>query len=158
MNRGFETHIVRDVKSLDGIWQFVPEGSEKEYKMPVPGCWEQHPDFTCYKGKGTFSRTFYVKKCSNLRFEFKGVSHTGEVFLDGVKIGQHYNAYTPFSVIAKNVSSGEHTIAVTVDNSYNESSALHVPNDYYTYKVRTEPKQLEARAFISKPEEPFKRL
>ena len=96
MNRSFDTHIIREEQSLDGIWDFVPDGSERIYKMPVPGCWEQHPDFTCYQGRGLYSRTINVKKQSHIRFEFKGVSHTAEVFFDGKKIGCHYNDYTPF--------------------------------------------------------------
>lgn len=133
MNRSFDTHIIRDEKSLDGVWNFVIDSSDRVYKMSVPSCWEQHPEFSCYRGKGTYSRTVNVKKESNIRIEFKGVSHTATVYFDGEYVGKHYNAYTPFTVMLKDVSAGEHKLEVVVDNSYNESSALHIPNDYYTY-------------------------
>ena len=55
------------------------------------------------------------------------------MFFDGKKIGCHYNAYTPFSIIVKDITEGEHKLEVAVDNSFNENSALHIPNDYYTY-------------------------
>ena len=55
----------------------------------------------------------------------------------------HYNAYTGFSGIVKNAEPGEHEIKVRVDNSFSEASALHVPNDYYTYGGIIRPVVLE---------------
>lgn len=55
------------------------------------------------------------------------------MFVDGVKVGRHYNAYTPFTLLVPNVRVGTHTIKVEVDNSFNEESALHIQNDYFTY-------------------------
>ncbi len=133
MNRSFDIHIIRYEKSLDGVWDFRMEGFEKEYKMTVPSCWEQHPDFVTHQGKGKYTRTVNVAKYGNLRFEFKGVSHTADVFFDGEKVMHHYNAFTPFSFVVKNVKAGEHILTVEVDNRFTEESALHIPNDYYTY-------------------------
>ncbi len=133
MNRSFDTHIIRDERSLDGVWDFCMEGFEKTYKMSVPGCWEQHPDFTTHQGKGRYTRVVNVAKDSNIRLEFKGVSHTADVYFDGELVGHHYNAFTPFVIILKDVKKGEHTLSVEVDNRFSEASALHIPNDYYTY-------------------------
>ena len=143
MSRMFDTHIVRDTKTLDGMWQFKMDGIDKEYTLPVPGCWEQHPDFVSHKGIGTYTKPVYIKKDGNLRLEFKGVSHTADVYFDGKKVTHHYNAYTPFSVILKNVSASNHEIKVTADNRYSEDSSLHVPNDYYSYGGITRPVVLE---------------
>ena len=139
----FETHRIRETKSLDGMWNFKTDISDKEYILPVPACWEQHPDLTCYKGVGTYTKTIYIKKSGNIRLEFKGVSHTADIYFDGEKVAHHYNAYTPFSVVLKNVTEGEHQIKVIADNSYTEDSALHVPNDYYSYGGITRPVVLE---------------
>ena len=144
MIRLFENHHIRKVKELDGMWDFKKENSDKQYKLPVPGCWEQHPEMLTYQGKGEFKRTVFVEKNGNLRLEFKGVSHTADVYFDGVKIAHHYNAFTPFSAIVKNVEKGEHEIKVCVDNSFSEASALHIPNDYYTYGGITRPVALES--------------
>ncbi len=133
MNRSFDTHIIRNEKSLDGVWNFKMDGFDKTYKMPVPACWEQHPHFTTHQGKGTYSRTVTIMENSNIRLEFKGISHTADVYFDGEKIGNHYNAFTPFSLVLKNVSAGEHELTIEVDNRFSEASALHIPNDYYTY-------------------------
>lgn len=143
MIRLFDTHHIREICELDGMWDFKPDGFDKAYKLPVPGCWEQQPDLLNYRGQGTYTKKVYIKKSGNIRLEFKGVSHTADVYFDGEKIAHHYNAFTPFSGVIKNVTSGEHEIKVEVDNSFGEHSALHIPNDYYTYGGITRPAALE---------------
>ena len=143
MIRLFDTHYIRQTQELDGMWDFCMEGFDKPYKLPVPGCWEQHPDFLQYREKGTYTRKVYIKNGGNVRLEFKGVSHTADVYFDGEKIAHHYNAFTPFSAAVKNVAAGEHEIKVHVDNTFGEHSALHIPNDYYTYGGITRPVSFE---------------
>lgn len=143
MIRLFDTHYIREIRELDGMWDFYMEGFEKRYRLPVPGCWEQHPDFMQYRGKGTYIKKVYIKNGGNVRLEFKGVSHSADVYFDGEKIVHHYNAFTPFSALVKNVAAGEHEIKVEVDNTFGEHSALHIPNDYYTYGGITRPVSLE---------------
>ena len=86
--------------------------------MMVPGCIEQHPDFLDKRGIGCYTRKIEVAQDGNLRFEFKGVSHTADVYLDNEKLVHHYNAFTPFSAIAKNVQAGVHELKVYVDNRF----------------------------------------
>lgn len=148
MVRLFETHYIRNTQELDGMWNFKMDGFDKEYQLPVPSCWEQHPDFLQHRGRGTYTKTVYVNCDKNIRLEFKGVSHTADVFFDGEKIAHHYNAFTPFSVIVKNVKKGCHEIKVEVDNTFGEHSALHIPNDYYTYGGITRPVVLEGIADV----------
>ena len=142
MIRLFDTHKVRKQKELEGLWRFVKEDG-KEYQLPVPGCWEQHPEMRNYRGMGTYYKTVEVTEDCNVRLEFKGVSHTGDVYFDGEKVAHHYNAFTPFSTVVKNVKKGAHEIKVLVDNRFSEASSLHVPNDYYTYGGLTRPVALE---------------
>ena len=51
MIRLFEQHRVRRQRELEGMWKFVREDG-KEYELPVPGVWEQHPELMNYRGKG----------------------------------------------------------------------------------------------------------
>lgn len=141
MIRLFDTHRVRETRELDGMWDFTANG--KAYSLPVPGCWEQHPGLLNYRGQGTYTKKVYIKRQSNIRLEFKGVSHTADVYFDGEKIAHHYNAFTPFSAVIPDVCAGEHEIRVDADNSFGEHSALHIPNDYYTYGGITRPVALE---------------
>lgn len=136
MLRMFETHRIRKQTELSScLWDFatMPEdGAEPvRRKMAVPGCWQNAPETRTYRGKAGYERSFWAG--GNLRLEFKGVSHTAEVYLDGERIASHYNAYTPFSAVVKNVPEKEHRLRVIVDNSFGPQSALHVENDYQSY-------------------------
>lgn len=136
MLRLFETHKIRKQTELsDCLWDFytVPEAGAvpMRTKALVPGCWQNCPGTRTYRGKACYERSFHA--AGNIRLEFKGVSHTAEVFLDGEKAASHYNAYTPFSAVVLNLPSGEHQLKVCVDNSFGIHSALHVENDYQTY-------------------------
>ena len=130
MERSFRTHKIRKSEELSGLWRFSTEGGYQQ-EVCVPSCWENYPGFENYEGKAVYERMF--EGGGNLHFVFKGVSHTAKVYLDGQKIADHYNAFTPFEVTVRGVYKGTHKLTVQVDNSFNEESALHVPNDYFTY-------------------------
>ncbi|RCW77274.1 glycoside hydrolase family 2 protein [Saliterribacillus persicus] len=138
MIRLFQRHRIRKNREVHGLWEFQTINasdklSSKRYQLPVPSCWEMHPEFLTYRGKAIYRKYFEVKEKTNIRLEFKGVSHTATVLVDGNIVATHYNAYTPFSVLLPNVDGGEHLLEVLVDNRFTEDSALHIPNDYYTY-------------------------
>jgi len=143
MVRLFKTNNIRKTEEIGGLWDFNIKDSDKTCKMPVPSCWEMFPDYSTFRGQAVYKKTVFVDKQTNLRLIFKGVSHTGRVFFDGVFIGEHYNAYTPFDFVLENVAAGEHEVLVEVDNSFGEHSALHMPNDYYTYGGITRPVVIE---------------
>ena len=129
MYRLFNTHNVRRVREADGLWDFRTDKGY-ECKLAVPSCWEVIPDLAAYKGRAEYRRVMTLG--GSVRLTFKGVSHTARVFVDGAPVCEHYNAYTEFYTDLT-LERGEHEIRVEVDNSYSEQSALHVPNDYYTY-------------------------
>ena len=143
--RIFQNHYIRKELQLDPIWSFFTLNSDeekgKEYKMLVPSCWETHPELSSYKGKALYSKK--VTFGGNIRLVFKGISHTAYVYLDKKQIAYHYNAYTEFSVVLKDIPYGEHLLEVKVDNSFHEESALHVSNDYYSYGGITRPMLVE---------------
>jgi len=135
MIRTFDTHSIRKQRELTGrYWSFTPCQGDYEgetFKVATPSCFESYPKFANYRGQGEYSTTFEAE--GNIRLEFKGVSHTAEVFLDGRKIAEHYNAYTIFDVVCTDLKPGVHTLMVRADNRFSEKSALHIPNDYMTY-------------------------
>ena len=140
MHRLFETHHVRKYRDLSGLWDFSTKDGSFSDKLAVPSCWEVVPGLAAYKGVGVYKKTF--KFGGKARLVFKGVSHTAQVFCDGKKLGDHYNAYTPFYFDVE-CTDGEHEIRVVVDNAYSDASALHVENDYYTYGGIIRPALLE---------------
>lgn len=152
MIRTFQDHVIRPVSSLDGLWEFRPEADKKvRGKMPrsysrqieVPSAWESLPDLRDYRGTAWYRKTFELSSDANVRIVFGGVSHTARVWIDGQEVGSHYDAFTPWSVTAVGLKAGSHQLVLEVDNSFGEHSALHIPNDYYTYGGITRPVVLE---------------
>lgn len=145
MIRTFDTHSIRKQRELTGrYWNFTPcqgDYAGESFKVATPSCFESYPKFANYRGQGEYSTTFEAE--GNIRLEFKGVSHTAEVFLDGRKIAEHYNAYTIFDVVCTDLTPGVHTLMVRADNRFSEKSALHIPNDYMTYGGIIRPVVLE---------------
>lgn len=145
MIRTFQTHRIRRQQELtERLWQFTAlsgENAGKSFPVATPSCWETYPGFELYRGEGKYETTFCAG--GDLRIECKGVSHTANVYLDGVLIREHYNAYTPFSVLVKDVPKGEHTLSIVADNRFSPESALHVPNDYMSYGGVTRPVAVE---------------
>lgn len=135
MIRTFCTNKIRKTKVLsESLWEFSPCSGEwkgRVYPVAVPCCWESLPDFSAYRGVGVFTKKFEAK--GTIRLVFKGVSHTARVCVDGKEVGSHYNAFTPFSIVVKDLEEGCHKLEVYADNTFSEASALHVPNDYMSY-------------------------
>ena len=135
MVRTFAAHEIRRQKELSGkLWEFFPlEGEYKgrHYSVPVPGCWETYPGFENYRGTASYETSFEAE--GNIRLEFKGVSHNGDVYVDGIKVASHYNAYTPFGVTIRDIQPGIHWLKVVVDNSFKPEYGLNRPNDYMSY-------------------------
>lgn len=145
MIRTFRQHNIRPQQELTGkLWDFTPlQGnfSGKTFPVHTPSCWESYPGFGLYRGEGRYETQF--EGAGNLRIECKGVSHTATIALDGKTIAGHYNAYTAFSAIVKQVEAGTHTLTITADNRFSAKSALHVPNDYMSYGGVSRPVVLE---------------
>ena len=142
MVRLFERHTVRKERELGGSWEMYKlsnngERLERFYSV-VPSCWESMRGFEDFRG-----RCKYIKKirtsASEIRLNFKGVSHTADVYFDGVHVCHHYNAYTEFDSVIENVTAGEHTIEVIADNRFSPESTLHFANDYKSYGGITRP-------------------
>ena len=145
MIRTFRQHTIRPQQELTGkLWHFTPLQGERAceaFPVPTPSCWEKYPGFGLYRGEGRYETR--LAGSGNLRIECKGVSHTATVWLDGEQIAAHYNAYTAFHAVVKDVPAGEHTLAIVADNRFSEQSALHVPNDYMSYGGISRPVVLE---------------
>lgn len=134
MIRTFKTHKIRKMKELSScLWDFetLSGVGDCRQQVYVPSCWENYPGTAAYTGKARYCRTFEAE--GNVRLEFKGVSHTASVYVDGEKVASHYNAYTIFDAIVPNLRPGKHTLEIIADNSFGPESALHVPNDYQSY-------------------------
>jgi beta-glucuronidase len=151
MIRTFRQHRIRAVESLDGLWDFTTDDSGPQprrkprrfdRKILVPSVWQRLPGLEAYRGQAWLRTQVTARPDRTIRLVFGGVSHTGTIFVNGKQVGTHYDAFTPFDVIAK-PSTSDVELLVHVDNTFGDHSALHKPNDYYTYGGITRPVELQ---------------
>lgn len=152
MLRTFQTHHLRPTASMDTWWDFVtaPERTGKgalpktyTRSLYVPGVWESVPGLENYRGKAWYRTFVEMHPDLALRIVFGGVSHTGTVYVDGREVGRHYDAFTPWDVRVPYTGRDMVELVVEVDNSFGPHSALHIPNDYYTYGGITRPVEMQ---------------
>ena len=107
MERMFQTHFVRDSREAEPLWLLTTldeGGLSAPETVLVPGAWESHPALRNYRGRAMYTQN--IQCGGNVRFWFGGVSFRARVFLDGKLLGEHYDAFTGFAVIARNVEYG----------------------------------------------------
>ncbi len=136
--RLFPTHHVRQTLPVPELWTLttLDGGLTAPAQALVPGAWELMPALHNYRGRAVYETRIFCG--GHVRFGFGGVSFRARVTLDGEEIASHYGAYTAFDAVTT-VPEGLHTLRVEVDNRYGDDSALHVPNDYYSYGGITRP-------------------
>jgi beta-glucuronidase len=152
--RSFQEHHVRRELTLDGDWEFFfprrgCEISVDDYSdarrvvLDVPSVWESVPEYVNYRGQAVARKVIESDESAAALLVFKGVSHTVRVYLDGTEIGFHHNAYTPFTIEIPELEKGRHELLLHISNEFGEISALHIPNDYYSYGGISRPVALQ---------------
>lgn len=134
MERMFDTHRVRKSREALPIWTVTtldPGGLNGPEKTILPGVWEAHPRLKSYRGRAVYTQE--IACGGRVRLWLGGVSFRARVWLDDALLCAHYGGYTGFEALAENVSPGTHTLRIEADNRFGPDSALHIPNDYYTY-------------------------
>lgn len=142
-DRTFATHQIRRAVPVPTLWDFAALDTDANVpaRLPVPSAWELVPALHNYRGRAHY--TTRIRCGGNIRLYFGGVSFRARVLLDGNEIARHYGAFTAFETVVRRLPDGEHTLTVEVDNRFGEDSALHVPNDYYSYGGITRPVVIE---------------
>lgn len=152
MERMFQTHQIRRSRECMPVWTLTaPDagGLARPEKVLVPGAWESHPALRNYRGRGIYEQR--ITCGGNVRIWLGGVSFQAAVYLDDALLAEHYGAYTGFEGLALDVPEGEHILRIEADNRFGPESALHIPNDYYSYGGISRPVVLEelGRAYIT---------
>ena len=92
-----ELAMVREegfVRSLNGQWEFAPEGSNVFDKVPVPGNWSKSTQVGDWKQAsalrgGTYRRSFDVPSgVTGVALEFDAIRWGGEVLVNGKVVGK----------------------------------------------------------------------
>ncbi|MBQ8392441.1 MAG: beta-glucuronidase [Clostridia bacterium] len=144
MKRLFDDHYIRHSVELSGAWKFLidpqktgeSEGWTKNLPaaetVTVPSVWNNEIGLLTYEGAGWYERTFYTEG-GTLLFEFESVMTLADVWLDGVKLGTHYGAFSQFELIAHGVTEGVHTLTVRADSTVDKQSIPQKKVDWFNY-------------------------
>ena len=111
-------------RSLDGVWEFFPGEHDlagldalEPQTIRVPGLWEAqgHLDLD---GVAWYRRRFTLDSIDDYwTLRFGAVMDTADVFLNGVHVGSHEHAFTPFELdVTRTLRPGENVLAVRVDD------------------------------------------
>ena len=152
MTRAFTRHYIRPTRSLDGVWDIeftaAPAGKERlpetyTGSTTVPSAWETMPGRENYRGGAWMRRRFRTTTGRPVRLVFGGVVHTAEVYVDGRRVGNHYDGFVPWDMVLTGLPPGEHELALGIDNAFGDHSALHIPGDHYSSGGITRPVELQ---------------
>jgi beta-glucuronidase len=150
--RTFRTHDVRRQHELGGLWTVALAADEttpasEPVPVLVPGCVESLPGAESFRGVARYRLDFDAAAALGapvageeryLRLDLQGVSHLADVFVDGMHVAHHEDAFTAFDGVTPHVA-GTRLVVVDADNRFSERSALHRENDYYSYGGITRP-------------------
>lgn len=145
MEHIYKEHYKRKTQSLNGNWSFCTDPlnkgkAEKWYDgfplnstyINVPSCWNFEKGLFDYFGVAWYKKEFYCNDCF-LQIDFGAVSGFAEVYLDGEYLGKHYGGWLEFKLLKK-VSSGKHSLVVSVDASSNNLNTIPLQEvDWYHY-------------------------
>lgn len=129
--------------SLNGPWQFTPEGSVESRPITVPFAWE-----TAASGVGVhwlerarYRRTFTVPDDwadDRVVLHFGAVHHHARVSVDGTPVGEHEGGYVPFAFDVTDAlgTNAEHEVVVDVHAPADKRGIAHgkqrsTPRDDY---------------------------
>ncbi|MFL5962424.1 MAG: glycoside hydrolase family 2 protein [Gaiellaceae bacterium] len=102
---------------LDGTWEFIPgdDPSAPATSIEVPGLWEA-AGHTALDGVVRYRRTFELAETDGRwSLVFGAVMDEAEVFLNGMRVGAHEGAFTPFAFdVSDLVRTGDNELTVRV--------------------------------------------
>ncbi|HZW04880.1 MAG TPA: beta galactosidase jelly roll domain-containing protein, partial [Anaerolineaceae bacterium] len=117
----------RRVLSLNGEWAFQldPAGElnlaelAPTQTIPVPLPWQAlSPEMRAYKGYAWYTRSVDVPAdflTGEALLRFGAVDYWCEVFVNGVKVGEHEGGFTPFTLpVGRCLTAGQNTVTVRV--------------------------------------------
>jgi len=146
MNRTFAEHVLRQTRSLDGLWDFAADPEDKGVReewnrqfpaahgqMYVPACWNNELGLYDYRGTAWYRTRISVTEPQNLKVIFHAVLGFADVYWDGVHVAGHFGGYTPFEFIVKHAVPGVHELVVRTDSRLDEQTIPYHVVDWFHY-------------------------
>lgn len=129
------TALARRTYSIDEGWQFYfanENSGDNARVVNLPHTWSSNPSSIVYS-VGNYDRTLFIPKewqGERLFLKFRGAESVADIFVNGQHAGEHYGAYTSFTIeITDYVRFGaDNLIHVVVSNSW-RSDLLPLSSD-----------------------------
>ncbi|ULT24973.1 hypothetical protein KUH03_39900 [Sphingobacterium sp. E70] len=126
----------KDRKPL-GNTDFVESSFEGGHQLYVPGDFNsQLPELNYYESSIWYKRPFKIQTKQDNRFfiHFAAVNYKAEVYLNGVKIGEHEGGFTPFQFeVTDHVKIGENSLIVKSNNQRIKDGIPGLGFDWFNY-------------------------
>ncbi|HEV2353647.1 MAG TPA: beta galactosidase jelly roll domain-containing protein, partial [Puia sp.] len=127
-----QNNSFRQYQDLSGFWDFCldpkdrgfsegwPEGIPNDRRVAVPASWnEQFQDTRDYLGPAWYQTRFDLPwgfRNKNLALRFGSVNYMAQVWLNGVKLGEHEGGHLPFLLEAtQNLKPKDNLLVVRVE-------------------------------------------
>jgi beta-glucuronidase len=131
----FAAHDIRDVTSLNGIWDFTflgdmdpdlvnPQTIQFADHMAVPGCFDATPALAGKRGLAVYRTRLMIVEAVPYRLVFQSVHHWCRVFVNGQALKDHAGGFNRFQVDLPVQLPGPVELVVLVDNRFNSERSL----------------------------------
>ncbi len=115
---------MREIRDFNDNWAFTKPGAASE-NVTLPHTWNakdgQDGGNDYFRGSCTYEKTFVRPEGEVVYLEFPGAAMTADVVVNGVKLCHHEGGYSAFWVDITGVLQEENTVAVTLDNTNNDT-------------------------------------
>jgi beta-glucuronidase len=106
-------------------------------RMTVPSCWNmERPELHYFEGSGVYTRTFrYLPESDGERafLRFEGAAYRASVFLNGIFLGTHDGASTPFCAEITEAARTDNRIVVVVEARRRADRVPMDNTDWFNY-------------------------
>ena len=138
----------RNVRSLDGIWEFAFLGTEApkleeipardivfDELMAVPGCFDAAPKYAGVRGVGAYRRSVEASANSKLRLRLGALGLRGRILWDGVPVALNELPYSQQCYEFDAGAGDSHELLILIDNRLNpaDTPLFHHFYDFYGY-------------------------
>jgi beta-glucuronidase len=134
--RGDGSHYERDRKAKDKS-ELVEYNFDTSPTLQVPGDWNsQRPELMFYEGLVWYKRafTFHKKPGTRVFLYFGGANYHARVFLNALKIGEHFGGFTAFDYeVTDTLADGDNTLIVAVDDTRGREEIPAANFDWWNY-------------------------